>query len=348
MTELRAIDNDNISTFGLIEDLRNVLPEEEPDAAKPVDPTQNKFGAMEDLTDVPRTDPDGEPKPDKSGLIEDFTDVPRTDLDSEPKPDKSGLIEDFTDVPRTDLDSDIDRAKPVDPTQNKFGAMEDLTDRPRPEESTNSREETFEFTVLDGNSTNIFFPSIDEFSNGDSDNIQGTSGNDYLEGEHYLDDAIYGAGGADTLKGLDGNDLLFGGTGNDKIYGGRGDDWLEGNSGNDFLVGHANDDGHDYYEVDTLTGGSGADTFSLVMEGPVLEIPYVDGLGEHAYAIIRDFNKADGDAILMVGKKQDYEFVSGYYGYGNALTKDTKIFYDGDMIAVVTDKMAADLTLSFV
>jgi hypothetical protein len=84
--------------------------------------------------------------------------------------------------------------------------------------------------------------------------------------------------------------------------------------------------------------------------GPDLyvKVPYLDGLGEHAYAIIMDFKKADGDAILMGGKKQDYEFVSGYYGYGNESLKDTKIFYEGDMIAVVSDNMAADLTLSFV
>ncbi|NJK67563.1 MAG: calcium-binding protein [Microcoleus sp. SU_5_3] len=300
MIELRTDADTNIANFGLIESLRDVFPAEEPDAAKPVDPTRNKFGAMEDLTDLPR--PEG----------------------------------------------DIDESKPVDPTRNKFGAMEDLTDLPRPEESPNYREETFEFTVLDGYSPYTLFHSIDEFSNGDSDNIQGTSGNDYLEGEHYLDDAIFGAGGADTLKGLDGDDFLFGGTGNDKLYGGRDSDWLEGNSGNDLLVGHSNSGQYDYYEVDTLIGGSGADTFSLVIEGPEFEVPYLDGLGEHAYAIIRDFKKADGDAILMVGKKQDYEFVSGYYGYGNALTKDTKIFYEGDMIAVVSDNMAADLTLSFV
>ena len=47
-----------------------------------------------------------------------------------------------------------------------------------------------------------------------------------------------------------------------------------------------------------------------------------------------------------MGKKQDYEFVSGD-GYGNKLIQDTKIFYKDDMIAVVADTMVADLTLSF-
>ncbi|MEG4393385.1 calcium-binding protein [Microcoleus sp. BROC3] len=268
------------------------------------------------------------------GLIEDLTDVPRKeDPDSgnpNPKPNKFGLIEDLTDVPRTE---DPDAGKPPNPNHNKFGAFEDLTDRPREEDD----------------STNRLFGSIDKISGLPNDNITGTPGNDYLVGKHYTDDAIFGGGGADTLKGLDGDDFLFGGTGNDKVYGGGDSDWLEGNSGNDILIGHSNNDGgYDYYEVDTLIGGSGADTFSLVIDGPEFEVPYLDGLGEHAYAIIRDFKKADGDAILMVGQKQDYEFVSGYYDYGNDSLKDTKIFYQGDMIAVVSDTMAADLTLSFV
>jgi len=230
----------------------------------------------------------------------------------------------------------------------RFGLIEDLTDVPRREDHRNPMVEIREVIAPDSNSTNSLFGSIDELSGLPNDNIQGTPGNDHLVGEHSRDDDIFGAGGADTLKGLDGDDFLFGGTGNDKLYGGADSDWLEGNSGNDFLVGHANGDGYDYNEVDTLIGGSGADTFSLVIDGPELEVPYVDGLGEQAYALIRDFKKADGDAILMVGQKQDYEFESGYYGYGNNLTKDTKIFYGGDMIAVVFDTMAADLTLSFV
>jgi Ca2+-binding RTX toxin-like protein len=230
----------------------------------------------------------------------------------------------------------------------RFGLIEDSIDVPGREDHRNRTVEIREVIAPDSNSTNSLFGSIDELSGLPNDNIQGTPGNDHLVGKHYTDDAIFGSGGADTLKGLDGDDFLFGGTGNDKLYGGGDSDWLEGNSGNDFLVGHANGDGYDYYEVDTLIGGSGADTFSLVIDGPEFEIPYLDGLGEHAYAIIRDFKKADGDAILMVGQKQDYEFVSGYYNYGNDSLKDTKIFYQGDMIAVVSDTMAADLTLSFV
>jgi Ca2+-binding RTX toxin-like protein len=235
-----------------------------------------------------------------------------------------------------------------------FGLIEDLTDVPRTDPDGDSLVETRKLIASDSNSTNSLFASIDKIGGLPNDNITGTPGDDFLIGtdDNQVKDAIFGGGGADTLKGLDGDDFLFGGTGKDSLYGGGGSDWLEGNSNNDILIGHTNDQGqYDPYEVDTLIGGSGADKFSLVMNGGpdlYVKVPYLDGLGEHAYAIIMDFKKADGDAILMGGKKQDYEFVSGYYGYGNESLKDTKIFYEGDMIAVVSDNMAADLTLSFV
>lgn len=233
-----------------------------------------------------------------------------------------------------------------------FGLIEGLTDVPRTEDDGNPMVKIREVIAADSNSTNSLFGSIDKIGGLPNDNIKGTPGNDYLVGndDNQVSDAIFGGRGADTLKGLDGDDFLFGGRGKDQLYGGGGSDWLEGNSGNDILVGHTNDQGkYDYHEIDTLIGGSGADTFSLVMNGgPDPKLPYFDGQGETAYAIIWDFKKADGDAILMLGKKQDYEFTSGNYGYGNQSLQDTKIFYQGDMIAVVSDNMAADLTLSFV
>jgi hypothetical protein len=121
---------------------------------------------MEDLTDVPRTDPDGEPNANKPRFIQDFTEVPRT------------------------------------------------------EDDRNPMVEVREVIAADSNSTNRLFGSLDKTSGLPNDNIQGTPGNDYLVGKHYRDDAIFGAGGADTLKGLDGDDFLFGGTGHDKVYGG--------------------------------------------------------------------------------------------------------------------------------
>ena len=340
MTEFRTLADAKISTatFGFIEDFTDV-PRTDPDG----EPKPNKPRFIEDFTDVPRTDTDGEPKPNNPRFIEDFTDVPRTDTDGEPKPNKPRFIEDFTDVPRTDTDGE--------PKPNKPRFIEDFTDVPRTDTDGEPIVETRKLIASDSNSTNSLFGRSDKIGGLPNPNtINGNSGDEYLIGNDDINDVIFGAGGADTLKGLDGDDFLFGGPGKDSLYGGGGSDWLEGNSGNDILIGHTNDRGqYDFYEVDTLIGGLGADTFSLVMNGgPDLKLPYLDPYGHHAYAIIRDFKKADGDAILMVGKKQDYEFVSGYYDYGNESLKDTKIFYQGDMIAVVSDNMAADLTLSFV
>ncbi|MEG4167012.1 MULTISPECIES: hypothetical protein, partial [unclassified Microcoleus] len=95
MTELRIITDAQVSTatFHFIEDQTDV-PSREDDAGKPANPNHNKFGAFEDFTDVPRTDPDGDPNPNKPRFIEDFTDVPRTDPDGDPNPNKPRFIED--------------------------------------------------------------------------------------------------------------------------------------------------------------------------------------------------------------------------------------------------------------
>ena len=78
------------------------------------------------------------------------------------------------------------------------------------------------------------------------------------------DDLLKGAGGVDTLTGNGGNDELQGFGGNDILNGGDGDDELFGQGDLDTLNGGAGDDlldgGGDTVR-DTLTGGTGADTF---------------------------------------------------------------------------------------
>jgi len=333
MTELRSLADANIFTarFDVFEDL--TAPTEEPDAHNP-NPNHSKFGDFEDLTDVPREQDDSE----TVDLINRDRNVDENETTRTLNP---------VEIVRT-----IDSSGPV-----ATAGIVDIIDALGTPEVIKA--------------VNSFISTIDKIATGTPTEIQwGTEGDDGLKGKYlnqpnhisalggsddvyggYDNDVIFGGGGADKLKGLNGDDLLYGGAGKDSLYGGGGSDWLQGNSDNDILIGHTNDEGqYDPYEVDTLIGGLGADTFSLVMNGGpdlYVKVPYLDGLNEHAYAIIRDFNKAEGDAILMGGKKQDYEFVSGD-GYGNKLIQDTKIFYQGDMIAVVADTIAADLTLSFV
>ena len=185
----------------------------------------------------------------------------------------------------------------------------------------------------------------------------GTSGNDSKQGGTGAD-TLYGYAGHDTLKGADGNDLLFGGDGKDKLYGGKGSDKLYGGTGNDLLDGG---DGNDFLrgggtttvgvgELDTLTGGKGADTFSLV-----------DDLGNASYAtddingfaLITDFNMAQGDKIQLDGFASHYQLVSVSWGqsFGSSSKADTAIVYIGseqdkfDVVGVLQDVSMSNASL---
>jgi len=78
---------------------------------------------------------------------------------------------------------------------------------------------------------------------------------------------FYGLDGNDWFKnstavptmadGGSGNDTLIGGSGKDSLYGSYGADLLIGGDGNDYLAGGSE------FEVDTLWGGGGNDTFKL-------------------------------------------------------------------------------------
>jgi ELWxxDGT repeat protein len=100
--------------------------------------------------------------------------------------------------------------------------------------------------------------------------IQGTLGNDVLNGSSL----------ADEILGLDGNDRIFGGQGNDILLGGNGNDTLLGDFGDDQLYGGLG--------RDTLTGGNGQDNFYLN-----------DALTRNSSDIITDFNAASGDKIFI-------------------------------------------------
>ena len=102
----------------------------------------------------------------------------------------------------------------------------------------------------------------------DDDTLSGQAGDDVLLGNGG-DDTLSGKGGDDTLYGGDDDDTLYGGgghdvlygddddsgaaSGDDDLYGGADDDTLYGGSGNDVLYGDGG--------ADSLTGGTGADTF---------------------------------------------------------------------------------------
>ncbi|AGI23743.1 HlyJ hemolysin-like protein [Pseudomonas sp. ATCC 13867] len=75
-----------------------------------------------------------------------------------------------------------------------------------------------------------------------------------------FDDTVQGSTGDDaTLDGTAGNDLLQGGNGSDVLFGDAGNDRLEGGNGDDILDGGAGND--------TLVGGRGVDTYIFAAGG---------------------------------------------------------------------------------
>jgi len=186
----------------------------------------------------------------------------------------------------------------------------------------------------------------DYLNGGTSDDyLEGGDGHDFLEGDSGSD-SLYGNAGNDTLKGgvgsdylydYSGNNQLFGDSGNDSLYGGSdndildggaGDDSLYDDSGNDLLIGGDGNDtlqgyssSYAIYELDTLTGGKGADTFLLGQDYPGV---FYTGTG---FATITDFNRSEGDKIQLFGSQDDYEFTDFPGG--------TEIYYQDDKIAFV-------------
>ncbi|WP_052055671.1 polysaccharide deacetylase family protein [Myxosarcina sp. GI1] len=153
--------------------------------------------------------------------------------------------------------------------------------------------------------------------------VMATSGSDRLEGE----------AGQDILAGHDGNDNLIGNGGNDVLNGGSGNDVIVGVDANAILPGTN--------EIDTMSGGLGADRFvlgsrnkafyndgvssNLGINGLIgsswlsnlfltrnnnrFELRYspnrpVTGLDD--YALISDFSSAQGDVIQLGGNIFNY------------------------------------------
>jgi Ca2+-binding RTX toxin-like protein len=161
-----------------------------------------------------------------------------------------------------------------------------------------------------------------------------TNGNDLLKGGSGNDN-INALAGDDTISGGSGNDSLQGNTGNDKLYGEDGFDTLLGGPGNDNLNGGGGNDRLDAFyntrtgEVDTLTGGAGADTF--VIGGRFGGAGFNGYLG-NSWAILADFKPSEGDKIQVFGKKSDLTYqVGNQVGYN---ATDTAVRWQGDVLFV--------------
>ena len=158
---------------------------------------------------------------------------------------------------------------------------------------------TAKFIYLSGGSTPL--PPTNPF--------RGTEGNDRIDGNS----------GNNTLEGLGGNDTLYGEAGNDVVLGGAGNDYLDG------YASYRNT------EFDTLTGGSGVDTFAL---GNTRQGAFYQGEG---HAVITDYSFRD-DYIQLRGSASGYRLaVSG---------SDTLIYLNNsnDLIGIV--KGVTDMSLT--
>ena len=171
---------------------------------------------------------------------------------------------------------------------------------------------------------------------GDVNVIQGSNGDEILDGGSGRDD-IFGGNGQDILHGGAGFDRLYGQNGNDELYGGKGKDSLDGDNGDDLMVGGCGPDtliggnGNDLLDggnsPDILIGGRGNDIF--VLRAPGGE----DGGGgggmgggmggggghsETEWDVITDFQM--GVDLIALGDPISYENLSfaGEYIYFNS------------------------------
>ena len=232
-----------------------------------------------------------------------------------------------------------------------------------------------------------------------SDFIDGTENNWFDNLYRGTDDVIDGLAGNDSLYGNGGNDQLFGGEGDDYLAGSTNFAWdaWDYNIGNvpfsdtfsstesalsfDLIDGEEIPNGvnefvddywsnYDFYnhsfgyiqdEVDTLTGGLGADTFVLGEEtgSHYVDQSYTytmfcdaldcDGLHEgqtNDYAIVTDFSSTEGDVFQVYGDISQYTLETANWTGGEAM--DTLIQYGGDTIGVVTDNTDVSFERDFV
>lgn len=139
-------------------------------------------------------------------------------------------------------------------------------------------------TIIGNDSVNKFWGGEgDDKIEGGSDNdvIRGDGGDDVIIGgaESYTiafdSDQIFGGTGDDKLFGGAKADRVFGEANNDLVFGGTGEDFVSGGGGDDLVVGgsnFSNPTDFDTFEdnaIDTLSGGSGADTF-IANDGDVV------------------------------------------------------------------------------
>jgi Ca2+-binding RTX toxin-like protein len=179
-----------------------------------------------------------------------------------------------------------------------------------------------------------------------NDLLKGGGGNDYVRTQSSGNSTLKGGAGDDRLSSNIGNHLLRGNAGNDLLVGGlSGNCTLVGGAGNDTLDTGVNDyvvggAGNDLilssWGYDTLTGGTGADRFSLFGFDP-----------RNEYITITDFRRAQGDKIQISGSASNFS-VDQSQNLSGQLALDTAIYYNNLLIAVLQDTTLFSLSLDVI
>ena len=107
---------------------------------------------------------------------------------------------------------------------------------------------------------------------------------------------LVGTEDADLIDGRSGDDLILGDTGNDIIFGGTGNDTLRGQAGKDTLVGGAGNDILESAAGDVFNGGTGSDTYDLILVPGPVGTQIVDDGGDND---VLTFDLRDSDPVTI-------------------------------------------------
>jgi Ca2+-binding RTX toxin-like protein len=190
-----------------------------------------------------------------------------------------------------------------------------------------------------------------------NDVVNGGVGNDLIRDAEivYRDGTVFvgGGGGNDTFSGGAGNDFIVGGTGNDLLKGDEDNDTLIGANAGANQLGTFNDFGGFSLapdildQIDTLTGGAGADEFWL---GDNNYIYYDDQnfatAGRTNYALITDFKPLDTDVIQLYGSQDRY--VARVVGGNTEILKASRENSIEELIGILQGVTTFDLGASYV
>ena len=156
---------------------------------------------------------------------------------------------------------------------------------------------------------------------------------------------ITGTNKSDSMLGGDKDDVLIGNDGDDILIGNYGSDVLEGGNGDDIIVGTRNQINSDK-EVDTLTGGAGADQFWLGTDRFAYKNKKTTPSNfNNSYALITDFNPGEGDVIHWydcVYLEDNYEIKPS----PENLPTGAAIVINEQPIAIIQNQDTNDLDLS--